>query len=203
MQQSNLKYTNQNYPKRLFDFLLAFFSLLLFSPVILIIWILIIGEDGKTAIFSQERIGLNGKVFVLYKFRTMKINAEKNDNPQLCRNNDPRLTKIGCFLRRHHLDEFPQLWNILKGDMSFVGYRPERQFFINQILKENPNYVHLYKIRPGIFSKATLYNGYTDTMDKMLIRLEMDLEYLQNQSFMYDLKVIYLTTMFIITGKKF
>lgn len=203
MQQTNISFTNQNYPKRLFDFLLALFSLLLFSPIILIIGIIIRCEDGKSALFSQERIGLNGEPFTLYKFRTMKIGAEKNNEPQLCEEGDSRLTKVGYFLRRCHLDEFPQLWNILIGDMSFVGYRPERQFYINQILKNNPNYPLLYQTRPGVFSKATLYNGYTHTMEKMLIRLEMDLEYLEKQSFSYDLKIIFLTTLFIFTGKKF
>lgn len=203
MQQTNISYTNQNYPKRLFDILLALFSLFLFSPIILFIGIIIRCEDGKSAFFSQERIGLNGKPFTLYKFRTMIVGAEKDKKPQLCEKGDSRLTKVGKFLRRYHLDEFPQLWNILKGDMSFVGYRPERQFYINQILKKNPNYVLLYQIRPGVFSEATLYNGYTHTMEKMLIRLNMDLEYLEKRSFTYDLKIICLTTLFILTGKKF
>jgi Sugar transferases involved in lipopolysaccharide synthesis len=106
------------------------------------------------------------------------------------------------FLRDHHLDEFPQLWNVFKGDMSFVGPRPERQFFIDQIMEYNQEYERLYAIRPGLFSKATLYNGYTDTMEKMLERLKYDLEYLDNQSFFLDIKIIALTSYSILTGKK-
>lgn len=189
--------------KRLFDVVLAFTSIIIFSPVILIIWILVKREDNHPAIYRQERIGYKGKPFMLYKFRTMKIDAESNNAPRLYTHGDNRLTKIGFFLRQHHLDEFPQLWNVLKGDMSFVGPRPERKFFIDQIMQVNPNYVYLYKIRPGLFSKATLYNGYTDTLEKMLTRLDMDLEYLSKISLWEDFKIIVLTATSIIFGKKF
>lgn len=199
------KKCNRFYPylKRVLDFLLAFFALIFFSPVILLIWLIIKCSGKGEAIYSQERIGYKGKPFSLHKFRTMKVNAESQDHPQLCQNDDKRLTKIGKFLRQHHLDEFPQLWNVLKGDMSFVGYRPERVYFIKQIMKKNQDYVLLYRIRPGLFSEATLYNGYTDTLEKMLIRLELDLKYLEKQSFSFDLKIIVLTSFFILTGKKF
>lgn len=203
MKPNNSKSIKQTYLKRPFDVLLSCISLLLFSPLIALIWILIKVEDGENPIFSQERIGKGGKSFQLYKFRTMRIDAEKDSTPKLCEQNDSRLTKIGGFLRSHHLDELPQLWNVLRGHMSFVGYRPERQFFIDKIIMENPDYVLLYQIRPGVFSKATLYNGYTDTMAKMLKRLDMDLEYLKKQSLLYDVKIIGLTALSIITGKKF
>ena len=114
-----------------------------------------------------------------------------------------RLTKIGAFIRAHHLDEFPQLWNVLKGEMAFVGPRPERKFFIDQIMEHNPDYARLYALRPGLFSYATLYNGYTDTMEKMLERLRLDLEYLDNYSLWFDVKIIFLTAFSIIFGKKF
>ena len=191
--------------KRIFDVLLALGSLVLFAPVMLIIYVLIKKEDPDgDVIYAQERVGLNGKPFKLYKFRSMHMDAEALNTPQLyAGEDDPRLTKVGKFIRAHHLDEFPQLWNVLKGDMSFVGPRPERQYYIDQIMQHNPDYVKLYVLRPGLFSYATLYNGYTDTMEKMLKRLEYDLQYLEDYSFWTDIKIIYLTSISIIFGKKF
>ncbi len=145
-------------------------------------------EDGGPAIFRQERIGRFGRPFNIYKFRSMTVDAEKN-GPQLCSHKkDERLTRIGKFLRKHHLDELPQLWNVLCGDMSFIGPRPERKFYIDQIMERDPRYKNLYQIRPGVTSYATLYNGYTDTMEKMLRRLDMDLYYLEHRSWWFDAK---------------
>ena len=191
--------------KRIFDVLLALGSLVLFAPVMLIIYVLIKKEDPDgDVIYAQERVGLNGKPFKLYKFRSMHMNAEALNTPQLyAGEDDPRLTKVGKFIRAHHLDEFPQLWNVLKGEMSFVGPRPERQYYIDQIMEHNPDYIKLYALRPGLFSYATLYNGYTDTMEKMLKRLDYDLQYLEDYSFGTDIKIIYLTSISIIFGKKF
>ena len=191
--------------KRIFDVLLALVSLVLFAPVMLIIYLLIKKEDPDgDAIYAQERVGLNGKPFKLYKFRSMHMDAEALNTPQLyAGEDDPRLNEVGKFIRAHHLDEFPQLWNVLKGDMSFVGPRPERQYYIDQIMQHNPDYVKLYVLRPGLFSYATLYNGYTDTMEKMLKRLDYDLQYLEDYSFWTDIKIIYLTSISIIFGKKF
>ena len=188
--------------KLISDVTLAFVGTLVFSPLILVIAIALKIEGRGPLIFKQERIGKGGKPFMLYKFRTMVTNAEAS-GPQLCKTEDRRLTPMGSFLRRHHLDEFPQLWNVIKGDMSFVGPRPERKFFIDQIMELNPNYALLYEIRPGLFSPATLYNGYTDTMEKMLSRLDMDLEYMQHQSFLLDMEIILKTAVAILTGKKF
>lgn len=190
--------------KRLFDLVCVFFASIFFSPFFLAVYIAIKLEDGGPAIFKQERIGRGGKPFMLYKFRSMKVNAEGDGKPQLWQGEeDARLTKVGKFIRNHHLDELPQFWNIWKGDMSFVGYRPERQYFIDQIVKENPDYVKLYTMRPGVFSEATLYNGYTDTMEKMLKRLEMDLDYMERQSLWLDIVIIFKTGVSILTGKKF
>lgn len=191
--------------KRIFDVLLALGSLVLFAPVMLIIYVLIKKEDPDgDVIYAQERVGLNGKPFKLYKFRSMHMDAEALNTPQLyAGEDDPRLTKVGKFIRAHHLDEFPQLWNVLKGEMSFVGPRPERQYYIDQIMEHNPDYIKLYALRPGLFSYATLYNGYTDTMEKMLKRLDYDLQYLEDYSFGTDIKIIYLTSISIIFGKKF
>lgn len=190
--------------KRLFDLICVFFASIVFMPFIIVVYIAIKLEDGGPAIFRQERIGKGGKPFMLYKFRSMKVDAEKGGKPQLWSGEeDERLTKVGKFIRNHHLDELPQFWNIWKGDMSFVGYRPERQYFIDKIMAENPDYAKLYAMRPGVFSEATLYNGYTDTMEKMLKRLEMDLEYVQKQNLWLDITIIFKTGMSILTGKKF
>ena len=132
----------------------------------------------------------------------MRLDAE-NGTPILAQKEDSRLTSIGKVLRKHHLDELPQLLNVLKGDMSFVGPRPERRYFIEKIRKENPNYDYVYLMRPGLTSMATLHNGYTDTMEKMLKRLEMDLEYLQKRSLWLDAKLIFTTFLYIVNGKKF
>lgn len=133
----------------------------------------------------------------------MTVTSESDGKPALCQKDDKRLTKIGKFLREHHLDELPQLWNVLIGEMSFVGPRPERKFFVDKITAINPDYELLYQLRPGLFSSATLYNGYTDTMSKMLERLRMDLDYLHHRTLWLDMKIIYLTAVSILTGKKF
>ena len=191
-----------DYIKRILDFIIAAISIIVFSPLFLICFIAIRMEDGGPATFSQERIGKGGKPFMIYKFRSMRIDAEK-DGPALCQNeNDNRLTKVGKFLRAHHLDELPQLWNVLKGDMSFIGYRPERKYFIDKIMEHDTRYELLYKIRPGVTSYATLYNGYTDTMEKMLKRLELDY-YLEHHSLRMDFTILVKTFVSIVFGKKF
>ena len=189
--------------KRFFDIVLAVSGMIVFSPLYLVIWLMIKIEDHGPAIFSQERIGYKGKPFTIYKFRSMVTDAEKDGEAQLCHEDDDRLTKVGNFLRSHHLDELPQLWNVLKGDMSFVGPRPERECFISMILERNPDYRYLYRVRPGLFSEATLYNGYTDTMEKMLERLRMDLDWLRKQSVWLDARIVFLTVWSILSGKKF
>lgn len=189
--------------KRGFDIVCSILGLIVMSPAFVVVYWAIKREDGGPVIFSQERIGFHGQPFILYKFRSMKVTAESDGKPVLYRKGDHRLTHIGRFLREHHLDELPQLWNVLKGDMSFVGPRPERKFFIDKIMAEDPHYELLYQLRPGLFSYATLYNGYTDTMEKMLERLRMDLEYLSTRSVWMDLKIIYLTVKSILCGEKF
>lgn len=189
--------------KRVGDFLLATISLLLVSPLMLLIYIMVRCEDGGPAIFRQERIGRFGRPFNIYKFRSMTVDAEKN-GPQLCSHKkDERLTHIGKFLRKHHLDELPQLWNVICGDMSFIGPRPERKFYIDQIMERDPRYKNLYQIRPGVTSYATLYNGYTDTMEKMLRRLDMDLYYLEHRSWWFDARILGKTFIKIIFGRVF
>ena len=188
--------------KRVFDFVGSVCGLIVTLPIFLAIIIAQKIEGEGPVFYKQERIGRDGKTFEIVKFRTMKTTAEE-EGPQLAHEQDERLTKVGKFLRLHHLDELPQLVNVLKGEMSFVGYRPEREYFINQIIEIRPDYVNLYMSRPGVTSNATLHNGYTDTMDKMIIRLDMDLEYLKHRSLWGDAKIIGETLLSVAGGKKF
>ena len=193
----------ERFVKRSTDILLSVPCLILSSPLFAIISLAIKWEDGLPIIYKQERIGLHGKPFYIYKFRSMKADAEK-DGPNLLEiEGDTRLTHVGKFIRTHHLDELPQLWNILKGDMSLVGPRPERKYYIDQIMEHDPRYTYLYQIRPGATSYATLYNGYTDTMPKMLRRLELDLYYLEHRSWWFDAKILFKTLVNIMFGKIF
>jgi len=184
------------------DLVVAAICLLVFSPLILVCWA-IIKMGGGPAIYKQERIGLGGRPFYIYKFRSMIVDAEKEGEELLQQEDDPRLTRIGRFMRAHHLDELPQLWNVFVGDMAFVGPRPERRYYIDQIIQRDPRYERLYALRPGVTSYATLKNGYTNTLDKMLVRLEMDLYYLEHQSLWMDAKILWKTFADIISGKIF
>ncbi|MBF1559638.1 sugar transferase [Segatella salivae] len=189
--------------KRLIDMFVASFCIVFFAPLFVFCYVAIKREDGGPAIFKQERIGRFGRPFTIYKFRSMTIEAETNGPVLSNHSQDKRLTKIGRFLRLRHLDELPQLWNVIKGDMAFVGPRPERQFYIEKIMKKDPRYCYLYQIRPGVTSYATLYNGYTDTIEKMLVRLNMDLYYLEHRSLWLDFRILSLTFLRICFGKKF
>lgn len=190
--------------KRLIDLIISFVVMLVFLPLFIIVYIAVRLEDGGPAIYKQERIGRFGRPFNILKFRSMRIDAEKF-GPALSHQggeDDPRLTKVGKFIRAHHLDELPQLWNVFRGDMAFIGYRPERKHFINQIKQVDPRYDYLYQIRPGVTSYATLYNGYADTVEKMVKRLEYDLYYLEHRSLWFDIKTLWKTFTSIIFGKK-
>jgi lipopolysaccharide/colanic/teichoic acid biosynthesis glycosyltransferase len=189
--------------KRLIDFFTALIGLVIFSPLFVICYFAVKREDGGPAIFKQERIGRFGRPFYIYKFRSMRVDAEK-DGPALYQHaKDTRMTKVGKFLRAHHLDELPQLWNVVKGEMAFIGPRPERKYYIDKIMEHDSRYVYLYQVRPGVTSYATLYNGYTDTMEKMLRRLELDLYYLEHRSLWFDAKLLVMTFLNIMFGKKF
>lgn len=188
--------------KRQFDVLCAGIGLVVLSPFITLICLILLFFQKRPIFFVQERIGMGGKPFNIYKFRSMNTTSEQDGQPRLAQTNDKRLTTIGRFLRKHHLDELPQLWNVLKGDMSIVGPRPERQFYINQILERNSKYVELYQIRPGLTSYATLHNGYTDTIEKMLTRLDMDLYYLEHHSLWLDIRIVISTIVTMIEGDK-
>ena len=189
--------------KRLLDLLLSFTGIVLISPIFILVLLLQWCTTPGTAFFRQERIGKDGKPFHIIKFRTMELDAE-SEGPQLVNiQNSSRFTRFGQFLRKHHLDELPQLWNVLIGDMSFVGYRPERAFFINQIMEKDQRYAMLFAIRPGITSEAAIYNGYTDTMEKMLRRLEMDIDYMKRVSLKTDIIIIFKSIYMLMSGKQY
>jgi len=189
--------------KRVIDMCAAAILLVIFSPLMLICFIALKSGDKGPALFKQERIGRFGRPFTIYKFRSMRLDAEAGGPALLQGAKDSRLTPVGGFLRAHHLDELPQLWNVFVGDMAFVGPRPERKFFIDQIMEADKRYSYLYQIRPGVTSYATLYNGYTDTLEKMIRRLELDLYYLRNRSLAFDARILFMTFCSIVFGKKF
>lgn len=189
--------------KRFSDFCLATFGVIILSPLMLFIFLLLKAQRNGPAIFLQERIGKDAIPFTIYKFRTMKGDIE-DDKPLLNPTPDSESsTKFEVFLRNHHLDELPQLWNVIKGDMSIVGPRPERKFFIDKIMEKNNDYNLIYEMRPGMTSEATLYNGYTDSMDKMLKRLRIDIHYLKNRTLLLDMKIMWDTAMYIIKRKTY
>jgi lipopolysaccharide/colanic/teichoic acid biosynthesis glycosyltransferase len=188
--------------KRLIDVFVSFCGIVVLSPVFVLVGALISCKGGM-AIYKQERIGYKGKPFMIYKFRTMYVDAEKNGVLRTKEERNSQMTSLGRFLSDYHLDELHQMFNVLIGDMSLVGPRPERQIFVDEILKVAPHYVNVYKMRPGLTSNATLCNGYTDTMEKMLIRLEMDLEYLSTRSLSGDFRLVCKTVCSIVSGKNF
>ena len=186
--------------KRAFDIVSSALGLVVLSPLFGLIALQVKLSSKGPVIYSQERIGLYGLPFRIYKFRTMRNNAEAGQ-PQLTLDNDPRITKVGHWLRKYRLDELPQLWNILKGDMSIVGPRPERPYFIEQIMAEAPYYCLLYKVRPGLTSWGPIRVGYTDTMEKMIERLNADIVYVENMSLLLDMKILFFTAGVILKGK--
>ena len=186
--------------KRACDVFFSALSLIVLSPIYLLLYILVWCSSEGPAIYRQERIGLHGRSFQILKFRTMTIHAE-GKTPQLSADDDPRITRIGKFLRKYRLDELPQMWNILRGDMSIVGPRPERRYFIKQIEKQAPYYCLLYKIRPGLTSWGPIKVGYTDTLDKMIRRLNYDIVYMENMSIRLDIKILFHTIGVILDGK--
>ena len=187
--------------KRFLDVVFSVAGMIILSPLYLVIAIMLKRQKNGPVIFSQERIGYRGKPFTIYKFRTK---SEPEKEPQLvAKCQKGQSTKTEMFLREHHLDELPQLWNVLKGDMSFVGPRPERKFYIDKIMERDSSYTMIYEMKPGLTSEATIYNGYTDTMEKMLVRLHMDTDYLKKRSLLLDACIVMKTFFSIVSGKKF
>lgn len=186
--------------KRGVDILLSLFAVIILSPFYIIIPILIKRSSPGSIIFKQKRIGHHGNEFEIFKFRTMFTNSEAN-GPQLSSENDQRITKIGKILRKSRLDEIPQFFNVLKGEMSIVGPRPERQFFIDQIVKEAPHFKHLHKVHPGITSWGQVKFGYAENVEQMVQRLKYDLLYIKNQSLALDFKILLYTVIIVLKRK--
>ncbi len=185
--------------KRIIDVVFSAIALILLSPVYLLLAFLVKFSSKGPIFFTQERIGKHGKPFQIIKYRTMYVGSEK-DGPQLSSSKDSRITKIGKFLRKTRLDEFPQFWNVLKGDMSLVGPRPERSFFIDKISQHDSQYLYLHKVRPGITSWGQVKFGYAENVEQMLERMKYDLLYIRNMSIALDIKIMFYTIAIIFKG---
>lgn len=186
--------------KRSFDILFSSIVMVSGSPIFFLLFLITKATSKGPAFFRQERIGKNEKPFYMYKFRSMKVNAELA-GPQLSKDNDPRITKWGIIMRKTRLDELPQFWNVLKGDMSVVGPRPERQYFIEQIIEKTPNYKKLLRVKPGLTSIGQVHYGYAENVDQMCDRMRYDLIYLKKMSFNSDLNIILKTVKVMVQGK--
>lgn len=182
------------------DYLAALFCVIIFSPIFIICAIIVKTTSKGPIIFKQERLGINGQPFSIFKFRSMFLDSE-NNGPQLSSDGDQRITRFGKFMRKVRLDEIPQFFNILKGDMSFVGPRPERAFYADKLIEAAPHYKRIYKVKPGITSWGMVKFGYAQNLEEMLRRLKFDILYIENRSLLIDLKIMIHTIVIILERK--
>ncbi len=187
--------------KRFFDIVLSLFLLLIFMPLMVIIAILIKLDSPGPVIYVQRRLGKGGRVFNIYKFRSMRKDAEKHSGAVWCMQNDPRVTRVGRILRATHLDELPQLFNVLKGDMSLVGPRPERPEIAMELAKSVPNYWHRLAVKPGITGLAQVRYGYDATIKDVINKLRYDLFYIRNANLWLDLWILFATIEHVLLAK--
>ncbi|MBO4803708.1 MAG: sugar transferase [Muribaculaceae bacterium] len=187
--------------KRAIDIVVSILALIALTPVFAIVACIIKATSPGPVFYLQERIGLHNKPFKIIKFRSMVQNAEVNGQPQLSSDDDPRITPFGRFMRKYRIDELPQFWNVLKGDMSIVGPRPERKYYIDQIIERVPAYALLHQVRPGITSMGMVKYGYAKNIDEMVERVKYDLMYLDNMSLLNDLKILIYTIKIVFTGR--
>lgn len=197
---SNMSDSGQNI-KRALDILVSIIALVLLMPLFAIVAIIIKYTSPGPVFYLQERIGQHNKPFKIIKFRSMVQDAEVGGKPQLSSDNDPRITPFGRFMRKYRIDELPQFWNVLKGEMSLVGPRPERKYYIDQIIQRVPAYALLHQVRPGITSMGMVKFGYAKNLDEMVERVKHDLMYLDNMSLINDLKILIYTIKIVFTGR--